>query len=116
MSEKQKEEMKRQLEQITCFLDSVYAGMAHDIRIVWRFGAGNDAIGRETTQDVVDHWKDSYGKHEEITIGVGDSYYGSKSISAMLYESAYHMRERINDRLADNGRTGTFLDFVEPHP
>lgn len=105
MSVKNKEEMELQIEQITCFLKSVYEGMAHDIKIVWRYGNSDPSVAN--------YRRSEGGKHEEITIGVGDAYYGSRSVSAMLYETAYHMRERLNDRLEDNRKTGTFLDLVD---
>lgn len=100
-SDELKKQMEAQVEQLNCFLKSAYAGMAHDIKIVWRYGGGPDAIGRVTEQSVADHWRDQYGKHEEVTVGVGDSYYGSTTLSHMLYESAYHMRERLLDKLSE---------------
>ena len=114
MTDEKRAEMQRQIEQITCLIKSIYAGMAHDIKIVWRYGGGKDALGRAGPSDnVLDHWRNEYGKHEEVTIGVGDCYYGSQSISAMLYETAYHMRERLTDKL-DAPQDATFVDLVEP--
>ena len=83
-----RDEIKRQIEQLTCFVKSVYAGMARDIKISWRFAEGPDALGRMVEKSTVDYWRGNYGKHEEITIGVGDAYYGSDALSHMLYDHA----------------------------
>lgn len=103
MTDEQRKQIQLQIKQLNCFLDSVYAGMAHDVKIVWNFRAGPDALGRDRgiTLAVLDYWRDKYGKHEEITIGVGDAYYGSSTLSHMLYEHAYHMRERLLVQLED---------------
>lgn len=95
----QREEMEKQVEQLTCFLKSVYAGLARDVKITWDYSDGPDALGRGGQHKIADHYRDSYGKHTEITIGVGDSYYGSTTLSFMLYEHAHHMRERLRDKL-----------------
>ena len=99
--DKRRQEIETQIEQLTCFLKSSYAGMAHDIKIVWKFQGGPDVLGRMTEQSVADHWRSEYGNHEEITVGVGDSYFGSTTLSHMLYENAYHMRERLFDKVSE---------------
>jgi hypothetical protein len=99
MTPEQRKEMERQVEQLTCFLKSTYAGLARDVKITWDYSDGPDALGRGGEYKIADRYRDTYGKHTEITIGVGDSYYGSTTLSHMLYEHAYHMRERLLDKL-----------------
>jgi hypothetical protein len=96
-----KKEIERQIEQLTCFLKASYAGFTHDIKIVWKYGGEADRAGHKNEQSTIDYWRRDYGKHEEITIGVGDAYYGSDTLAHMLYEGAYHMRERLHDKLSE---------------
>ena len=104
-----REKIKLQIEQLTCFLDSSYAGLAHDVRIVWNY-RNKDASAHP--HDVASYWREQHGKHEEITVGGGDTYYSSDTIGHMLYEHAYHMRERLQDKLADMDNERTFADIV----
>ena len=115
MTPEKRAQIERQIEQLTCFLKSSYAGMAHDVKIVWTFKDGPDAAGYTSPNgfDVVEYWRPTYGKHEEVTIGVGDAYYGSSSLGHMLYEHAYHMRERLQDQLAETTTERTFVDLVK---
>jgi hypothetical protein len=111
MTDTERGQIEIQIEQITAFLKSVYAGMAHDIEIRWRFGGGVDPIGRIVEQSTADHWRKEYGKHEKITLGVGDAYYGSASISGMLYHLAHDMRERLQNKIEEASRPRTMADL-----
>ena len=95
-----RKQIATQIEQLTYFIDSTYAGMVHDLKLTWRLAGGPDAIGRAVEQVTADYWRDKHGKHEEVTMGAGDAYYGSATLSHMLYEAAYHMRERLVDQLS----------------
>jgi hypothetical protein len=112
MTPEQRAQMEKQVEQLTCFLDSTYAGLARDVKITWEYSDGPDAIGRTSRMQIADYYRDTHGKHTEITIGVGDSYYGSTTLSHMLYEHAYHMRERLLDKLNEKALHREYADLA----
>jgi len=99
----EKERMRLQVEQLTCFIEAAYAGLVRDLKVTWKY----DWDDRQRELDspysarIKRARRKDYGKHTRIDFDT-PTYWGS--MSGMLYEQAYHMRERLIDKLDDDKR------------
>lgn len=109
-----KERMRLQIEQLTCFLHAAYAGLVRDLKVTWKYDWDDrqrELNGQYSSKVKRDRKKD-YGKHTRIDFDT-PTYWGS--MSGMLYEQAYHMREILIDKIDDDKRAKATAALVREY-